>query len=1568
MEVASIAVTKRGKLLWLRRRWSQKLTLPAGKTEPGEEPLLGAIRELKEESGLSVDVRDLEYLGDGNSSRGVHVFAFTTEAPDDFTPSAGGDPDHEALEFLWLDELPSDEESHVPTADNITLRLLGLVDGSPLEKAEDRKAPKTPQKEWRSKDGLKIPHRTSPSRREWDKAFHSKLAEVFTGGDPERLRPFKLPVTDLLGSNTAVNKPRLALYTRMLKSKDRLPPVVVRQSGQGFHLVDGNHRLEAARAVGARFVDAVEALPEGQSYKPQRFVEPPLVEPQHDDSNYSDEDGWTEAKYRRGGHKEFEGFLKEVESGLHKAEEFASLNQAIGPALLYRAYKNSPHHPVSLLLKYIVHRLENQHFYQTTPEAEVNKHDQEWLAHHQQGGAAEKNAHITVGDLRGALVANPNLAQGVLKHQKDLHAYLKRHNPSAIQTINGEPSVALARGYKIPNPMADHDIASYTDHPPTARAFGSQVKSWHVPLKNLWYSFNLGPKTSAGNMGPEDEFLASNHPRVDAPIESVKRIVPLEHYGYKEPADSWALGHTSDPNALRAAVDRIDTLDSETAKALAKNPHLPADAITAMLNKPDKPYGSGGPGIELAVKEALLTHQPNTNEAHLRIAIAQGGQLENWAYMAINATPEMLAEGFKSADPNIRRTVISNSRTSPSTVLEAMDDTNKNVRAQAVWHPHATSEVLDKGVADPHPLVQGAVVESPHLQPHHISALLHSKTIAPNNIITAMSHPNASSANLHEGLSHHDPMVKLAALKHASAQPEHLKRGLEGLDFFEDPDIGDAILGHPNATPEILETGLAYAQSHADPAIRNALFRRIASHPNLSSKQLHRLIVDPDNRTRRTATVNPSLAPEHIVAGLEYARKNPASISPIPGEHPPLGLINHPNANADVLDHVLNTFDPSTNYTLFRVLARHPKATPAQLGSLLDKSKAAFDDLASRSDPALEVNAESFRSLAQEVFKNPNASADNITQGLNHPSVYVQDSAIRHPNHTAEHVTQAMKSDSPEIRKLALKSPHVTQAHIAQGVADSDSIVRDAADVAATRPQQAPSDAYGKHLKEKLGWRETEKGLHKSEEALEKMALVHDDFANPKTVYRVQNKKGEGPYTSGSSATYAQIRPILNRPVSATPEPDVDFDETLTGNMKFGFLAPEHAKEWFGPHGLKLLANNGYTLQPVAAKKVWVSKSGKQVTFEPHDSELQKMSLADIHAGAKTRNKPVWDYSHLLSPEHRAAGYGLKVLQHSPTSTFAALTHPTGDEAALGGLLGRKHPVVGLVTGHTEDWRNPKELIIGAASVEPTHRGDKGVPMYEALMAHAKNHRGLTSVRGDEHSTMAHKVHAKLAAKHGMQYSAPERAGTKEVGPYDEKFGPYSYVLKNERDLADETTEALSKGLATAAALVGALAMGGGGGTHIKQSQPDIQAVKWSPAGLHPHLIPIAHLESSFGQNVKHLPSPKGEYDTAHGPLGLKPNTAHEEYLKSPILQKQFGDLKDPADFMARFKADPKLYNLVATSHFLRLLKKHGSAAKAAYAWRLGTNAAAAATDEQVQSLPYVQRYKDLSLTAGLKK
>lgn len=156
----------------------------------------------------------------------------------------------------------------------------------------------------------------------------------------------------------------------------------------------------------------------------------------------------------------------------------------------------------------------------------------------------------------------------------------------------------------------------------------------------------------------------------------------------------------------------------------------------------------------------------------------------------------------------------------------------------------------------------------------------------------------------------------------------------------------------------------------------------------------------------------------------------------------------------------------------------------------------------------------------------------------------------------------------------------------------------------------------------------------------------------------------------------------------------------------------------------------------------------------------------------------------------------------------------------------------------------------------------------------------------------------------------------------------------------------------------------------MKQPQPQVQqmAAQWTPDGLDPDLIPIAHLESSFGKNVNHAPNAKGEYHTAYGAVGMKPITAHEEYNKNQVLQKLYPNLKDPADFMKAFKTIPRFYNLLASTHFARMKNLHGSAAMAAYAWRHGHHAAIGATPEQMNSDLYVQKYRHLATQTGLQK
>jgi 8-oxo-dGTP pyrophosphatase MutT (NUDIX family) len=188
------------------------------------------------------------------------------------------------------------------------------------------------------------------------------------------------------------------------------------------------------------------------------------------------------------------------------------------------------------------------------------------------------------------------------------------------------------------------------------------------------------------------------------------------------------------------------------------------------------------------------------------------------------------------------------------------------------------------------------------------------------------------------------------------------------------------------------------------------------------------------------------------------------------------------------------------------------------------------------------------------------------------------------------------------------------------------------------------------------------------------------------------------------------------------------------------------------------------------------------------DAPMQKMSLADIKSGRKLKsprhalNEKRYDYNHLLSPEQRTAGYKLQVHENGGTGVRAVLYHPS--EASAHNRLGPGEAgTVGATVG------NRNNIYLNYAYVLEHHRGGKGVPMYEALMAHAKNHMGIVSVDGDEHSSMAAAVHQKLAQKHGLDYKPvlndPEYAG-KSPGPHDDRYAGYSYMLKSEGNLQND--------------------------------------------------------------------------------------------------------------------------------------------------------------------------------------
>jgi ADP-ribose pyrophosphatase YjhB (NUDIX family) len=160
--VASVAVVKNGKLLWIKRRDNGLLTLPGGHLNEGEHPQEGAIRELMEETGLSPNGGEIRYVGSGQTpTHIVHSFTCTVTGE----PSNAHDPDSEATGYHWLDSLPNNV--HVPHGNNITLLHLGLAQPNPGVVLHVAKSLlKVEQSESKHPDAARMPPDVFKDRRE----------------------------------------------------------------------------------------------------------------------------------------------------------------------------------------------------------------------------------------------------------------------------------------------------------------------------------------------------------------------------------------------------------------------------------------------------------------------------------------------------------------------------------------------------------------------------------------------------------------------------------------------------------------------------------------------------------------------------------------------------------------------------------------------------------------------------------------------------------------------------------------------------------------------------------------------------------------------------------------------------------------------------------------------------------------------------------------------------------------------------------------------------------------------------------------------------------------------------------------------------------------------------------------------------------------------------------------------------------------------------------------------------------------------------------------------------------
>lgn len=133
-EVATIEVVNGDKILMGKRRDNGKWTMPGGHIEPGENRLEGALRELKEETGLDPNESQLFHMQSrvipGSDGKGLQVHHFRVDVTGmGLQTSILEDPDREVevWKFYPIDRIPKSVMNNLHAKQNVILEHYGLI-------------------------------------------------------------------------------------------------------------------------------------------------------------------------------------------------------------------------------------------------------------------------------------------------------------------------------------------------------------------------------------------------------------------------------------------------------------------------------------------------------------------------------------------------------------------------------------------------------------------------------------------------------------------------------------------------------------------------------------------------------------------------------------------------------------------------------------------------------------------------------------------------------------------------------------------------------------------------------------------------------------------------------------------------------------------------------------------------------------------------------------------------------------------------------------------------------------------------------------------------------------------------------------------------------------------------------------------------------------------------------------------------------------------------------------------------------------------------------------------------
>jgi hypothetical protein len=1343
------------------------------------------------------------------------------------------------------------------------------------------------------------------------------------------------------------------------------------------------------------------------------------------------EDPWDEEKYRR---QQSEVKKKVFSESVVPKTKLKTGNDLLG------SYKDSPHHPASLALKYAVHRTEHANEYAgKVPNVFAHDLDKEFMSRHQSGGPGvkDKNGHVTIEHLHKFMDANPHLSKWLLSHQKRIGTYLKKYFSEHLKDIDGVPHLALTRGLNTTEPGRDHTLASYADVPSTG--FGTHMHHRWVPLNKIWYAYALGSHhANKSEYGPENEFLVSPHSNLPASMADVKKVTPrtsgvVNNYAIKSPGEF----HLPLRSQHLNRNDIVKFLGGDLS--LPKNREVARQAAAHHAMTPDM------------IGEVL--------ESFRAFPMIRGAAVNNE-----NASSENIHRGLSDPDIDVRMMAFGNPNLQPEHLTRILQDKTGSawMRAKVFsWH-HAklTPEHIAIGLNDVDRSVRGGAAIYAVLPEHITRALQDQDTHVRGNAVRNL---NLRPEHVDLALKDQDPYIRERVLRSPVATKEQLYRGLQDTNssvawmaqqvikerFGENPSIPLAKMALASIPPgqEVPGYSGSWDYDHVLPeAVRQSYRLRVyrdrpAGSPLYGSEKLVARLRYIDPKDQRPLTVGE-------VTGYVHSDKSITPHSTLWENHRGKGLgqamyealFAHAMHHSGVKTVMGGVHSQDASRVHKKLAAKHGLAYKARTSTAgLEPTDKTPYQYALKTEPVAKMAIKDLRigrrlpgdrtllpedripSFDYSHLLDPKVAKKGYRVTLQHSKddadwggdQYLTVNIHRGNDFVGQVDGKYSKYNGP-LKSLRVNEAHVEEKHRGNGLGS------------------AAYEALMVHAKKKMGLTGIHGGIHSSLASAvhRKLAAKHGMKYKPEAnqLGAIDPRLGPAKQKGDYDGTYGPYRYTIKSEGSS----DLGFGFNESGyplEDRYAFqgldIAVENKKgstrRWYDENGgergsTKMHADYGYIEdclgsddEPIDvyvgpdedAKMVYVVHQQKAPDFKAYDEDKVMLGYASEESAREAYLKQYNDdrfYGGMSSMTVET--FRAKICEGGKITNKSELAKsdggwwhgtPSGDlrggryglhvgtrraaEEALHARIG--YPATGSWDGTRE---YGKTLLAGnktlqARGIFPTGY-NSGMPEEDhypvignavfgdstPVLAHHKPNILPVQIVGPM-SNSPHAPHDDFKANGYM--AAQIKRGTAKRGYYytnvGEDEGSVSAVVPNENHLKKSDDEAhMSGGLsgapdgtiqpvnvlpATLAALTAAV--------------PAAQLAPWSPKGLHPELVPIAQLESSWGKHMQHAADPRGPWHTAVGALGMKPETAHEAYLRSPALQKLYPGLTGPETFLQKLTGDSLFYNLMAAAHWLYLKKLLGNdSSRAAYGWRWGLQAAKDRVDPEHD--PYVVRYKAL--------